>query len=195
MPTKNKTNPKLEALLTKVGRDWAKPIAKKDCEDGLGLRMYDRPTQLTRKNRFINRYLKEYMKGKGSVLDVACGSGTFLECMRYYGNEIMGTELRRFSYMESQSIPHIKHDCHDMPFPFEDGSYDLVTCQGAFGQLRPFMVPDIVGEFFRVASKTVLIRVNSTKIMEAFLTDLDSIPDGWRETFNDTIVVRYEKEN
>ena len=157
--------------------------------------MFDRPVQIKRKTRFIERYLKEYIGGSNSsVLDIGCGAGTHLECMRHFGHEIMGTELGRFSFLESQDIPHINHDCHDMPYPFKDSSYGLVTCMGVLGQLSDPIVPDVFKEFFRISSDTVLIRVNSTEIMGRFSTIFDHPPSGWKQIFNDRIVVKYRKE-
>lgn len=167
---------KFSEVVEELGPDWKQEIPSQDMTD----KVYDRTVQIIRKSAFIHRHLTEYTnQTQYSVLDLGCGAGTFLEVMRYYGNEIMGTELGRFSFLQSQGIPYREHDCHDVPYPWADNSFDLVALLGVAGHLEDFFLSDITDEMFRIAKKAIIIKVNSSITMSRLRPHLRDSRGGW----------------
>lgn len=168
-------------VLSAVGKGWAKPI-----------KMHDRVPSLNRKYDLIKRYLPEYESLKSSVIDFSCGNGALIEIMRHYGNEVMGVEHYYLDYLRSQDLPFVEHNCDRLPYPFESGSYSLLTCVGSitFYEANWFSVLD---EFFRIARDTVFIIANSGHILDNNKYILDNyMPDGWaRVDFRDPAVYKW----
>ncbi|GAB5453658.1 MAG: hypothetical protein Hals2KO_39860 [Halioglobus sp.] len=85
-----------------------------------------------------------------SVLDVACGTGGWLEACKERGASVAGIDLStRAIAVCRQRIP--EGEFHDQPaetLPFSDGEFDVVTC---LGSLEHFLNP--------VASLREMVRV------------------------------------
>jgi ubiquinone/menaquinone biosynthesis C-methylase UbiE len=183
-------------LIEALGLKWGGEADEKEMQHKLA----DRAVQIPRKDAFIREYLPEYMTGGQSVLDVSCGSGIFLEVMRYYGNEIMGTDVNRFSLLRAKQVPFIPHNSHSLPFPFEDQQFGLVTCLGSFGQYakqgkiyaRP--LNEIFAELFRLASRTVLVKMNSVETATEHARVFKGHPKGWSFSVHDTTVFKYVRK-
>lgn len=183
-------------LIEALGLKWGDEADEKEMQHKLA----DRAVQIPRKDAFIREYLPEYMTGGHRVLDVSCGAGIFLEVMRYYGNEIMGTDVNRFSLMKAKQVPFIPHNSHSLPFPFKDGEFDLVTCLGSFGQYaqqnkvyaRP--LSEIFAELFRLASKTVFVKMNSVETAMEHAKVFKGYPKGWAFSVRDTTVFKYVRK-
>lgn len=185
-----------EELIKALGVQWGEGADEKEMQHKLA----DRAVQIPRKGKFIRQYLPEYMQGGCRVLDVSCGAGIFLEVMRYYGNEIMGTDVNRFSLMQAQNIPFTPHNSHSLPFPFEDEAFDLVTCLGSFGQYasqnklyaRP--LSEIFAELFRMARQTVLVKMNSIETATRHADVFKQYPRGWVRSVHDTTIFKYARK-
>ena len=169
----------MSEILNAIGKDWrALPPGRLE-------QTYktwrNRPRLVGLKSRLVDAVLPEYKTGPARlVLDVACGSGVFLEIMRHYGHGILGTEVKYFDYLESQNIPHIVHDGSQVPYPFADQSVDLVTCMAAISLFRqPWETT--LGELFRIARQTVLVVANSGPNLDRNIASvLTYRPPGWR---------------
>lgn len=162
-------------ILKALGPMWNRPLDREDADD----KMADRVTQIPRKFKIVASYLPEYMAGGKSVLDVSCGAGVFLEIMRYFGNEIHGTCTNMFSMKASQEVPYTRWDSRNLPLPFADESYDLVSCFGSlkqYGDTRALIFRDL----FRMARETVIVDVNSSESKRKFSGFLTSPPEGWK---------------
>lgn len=148
-------------------------------------RLYNRNDQITCKYGIIKTYVPEYMGAPDrKVLDISSGSGAFLEIMRHFGHEIMGMDIQYFPLLDSQSIPYAIHNGKDLPYPFDDKSYDLVACQGAISNYR---IPweSVLGEFFRISRSCVLLICNGGHPLdenEGMLSRM--MPDGWAKPIN-----------
>lgn len=165
-------------IVRALGKKWNRKIDTTGFDEG-HLKMLDRADQLVRKNDLIERFLPEYMTGGNEVLDISCGAGVFLEVMRHYGNVIHGTSIDMFDCKESQQVPHTPLDSNDVPYPFADKSFDLVTCFGSMKKYNEDKLEAIFAEFFRIARKTVLIKLNSIGWVDQHEPLLASSPDGW----------------
>lgn len=110
-------------------------------------------------------FLPEYFKPKRrlEVLDLSCGSGSFLNLLRRKGHKIVGAD---FSRRPIYDIPFVHFDGRDLPFPFKDKSFDLVLCIISIGHYiggksltkdGVGKLNDVLAEFFRIARKTVFI--------------------------------------
>ena len=174
-------------IIDALGRKWNRKIDTSGLDEG-HLKMTDRPEQITRKNELVEKFLKEYMKGGGSVLDISCGAGVFLEVMRYYGNQIYGTSIDMFEFKDSQDVPHMQLDSNNVPYPFKDKTFDLVTCFGSMKKYDEAKMQDIFNEFFRIARKHVLLKLNSIGWVDQHEDMLSNPPDGWKiEVAGDTL--------
>lgn len=164
--------------VNELGRKWNRKINVSGLDEG-HLKMTDRPDQIERKNELVEKFLPEYMCGGGSVLDISCGAGVFLEVMRHYGNVIFGTGIDMFEFKDSQGVPHLALDSNNVPYPFADKMFDLVTCFGSMKKYDEAKLPAIFAEFFRIARKTVLIKLNSITWVNQHDELLSSPPEGW----------------
>jgi 2-polyprenyl-3-methyl-5-hydroxy-6-metoxy-1,4-benzoquinol methylase len=186
----------MNKVVEALGADWGE-----DAEDEqLKHKLADRVVQIPRKVAFVRQYLPEYTKGGFSVLDISCGAGIFLEVMRHYGNEIMGTDVNRFSLLQAQKVPFIPHNSHSLPFPFDAQSYDLVTCLGSFGQYaqqnKIFARPlsEIFAEMFRLARKTVVVKMNSPKTAMEHAKVFKTYPPEWKIEVSDMTIFKYTRK-
>lgn len=174
-------------IVDELGRKWKRKIDISGLDEG-HLKMTNRPDQIIRKNELVERFLPEYMRGGGSVLDVSCGAGVFLEVMRHYGNMIYGTSIDMFEFKEAQDVPHMQLDSNNVPYPFSDKMFDLVTCFGSMKKYDEAKLPEIFAEFFRIARKTVLLKLNSIGWVDEHEEMLSTPPDGWSiEVYGDTL--------
>jgi ubiquinone/menaquinone biosynthesis C-methylase UbiE len=74
------------------------------------------------------------------VLDVACGTGAWLKCCASRGAAISGVDLSRraIEFCKSAHSSGAFHACAAEQLPFDDLSFDLVTC---LGSLEHFVDP------------------------------------------------------
>jgi 2-polyprenyl-3-methyl-5-hydroxy-6-metoxy-1,4-benzoquinol methylase len=81
------------------------------------LRMWER--RLNKLERFEKR---------GSLLDVGCATGAFLELAKKRGWKVSGTELSPYAARYAENILGIPIFCGDLPdSPYPGGSFDVVT--------------------------------------------------------------------
>lgn len=137
----------------------------------------EKPRIVEANRRRVKRDLPEYLTGGYSVLDLGCGNGALLEVLQDAGNVVMGTEIRFFDMLAH--LPHVRHDCATLPYPFEDGSYDLVSCVGAITMFgAPWL--SVLAEMFRIARRTVYLHPNRGKPRDRHHATLDAYcPPGW----------------
>lgn len=162
-------------VLAALGSEWNVPVPP----GRYHAKMYQRADRLRGKLRVVGEYLEEYRAGGASVLDFSCGSGALLEILRCYGNEIFGTDVQYFEFLESQKIPYRRVDGRCLPYPFGDRTFDLVTC---IGSIQTYRLPwrDVITDFCRVARRNVLLIANSGDVFDANKDDLiEWAPPGW----------------
>ncbi|GAB3316800.1 class I SAM-dependent methyltransferase [Haliea atlantica] len=85
------------------------------------------------------------------VLDVACGTGEFLDACAAHGNSIAGVDISDTAVDECKvRLPQGEfHACPAEKLPFEDARFDVVTC---LGSLEHFLDPvSALREMVRVA--------------------------------------------
>jgi SAM-dependent methyltransferase len=85
-----------------------------------------------------------------SLLDVACGTGTFLEQARLRGLAVSGVDVSHVALEQAKTrIPDADlHEGRGEELPFADGAFDYVTC---IGSLEHFPDPERgAGEMARV---------------------------------------------
>lgn len=89
-----------------------------------------------------------------NVLDIACGIGEFLRACDTFGARVSGVDLSDKAINACKTIlPQGKfHSCSAERLPFENDSFDVVTC---LGSLEHFINPvDSLKEMVRVAKPT-----------------------------------------
>ena len=113
---------------------------------------------LTAIRDFRLRMLSFYMKQDyENLLDVSCGNGRNLKYYQWKGFKVAGTEY------DDQLIEKnlrdgffcIKVDLNKDVFPFEDNSFDVVTCTDVIEHLQDPKYA--IKELYRVAKKMILI--------------------------------------
>jgi len=97
---------------------------------------------------------------KGSSLDFGCGKGALIRHLRSRGVDAFGIELDRKEI--SESIPtdirnYIKLYDGSFPLPFENGSFDYVTCIEVLEHVKAY--EEMLREIARVVRKKVLLSV------------------------------------
>ena len=194
-------------ILNKIGREWKDPnVYNKLEEAGLfensnpkaGGKYFDRASWIDHKIYHILWSLPEYTSYKNqSVLDFSTGGGSMLEVMRFLSHDVQGTDSPKCKYKamtDSQDLKVSYFDGSLLPYPFENESFDLVTCLHAIN----FYSCDwklVIDEFLRIARKTVLVvvNVNDKGQYEQNKQFLDSYcPDGWKVQIKDS-TYKWEK--
>ena len=161
-------------LIRQLGADWRAPVTSRHAK------FLDRPRQIRLKSAIVDRYLRDFRHGGCHCLDVSCGNGVLLEVLRHYGNTVVGAEREHFELLQAQDVPYVEFDGDRLPYPFEDRSFDLVTCIGSITFYEaPW--PDVLAEFCRIARRTVFLAVNRGWVLDAHRALLDHwTAPGWR---------------
>ena len=123
----------------------------------------DRKERVRRNMHVIRNFLPEFMHAPNRrILDVSCGAGMFLEIMRHYGHAIHGLDWQYFLFLESQAIPYIdrKITAPLTPLPFDDATFDLVTCMHAISAYYPVGWEDTITELCRLSKHAVFLACN-----------------------------------
>lgn len=88
----------------------------------------------------------------GRILDLGCGNHPYFlmqaDVAEKYGLDRL--ERETLEPMSDKSIKLIDHDVHDVPLPFEDGYFDVVTMLAVFEHIEPANVAAVLGEIRRV---------------------------------------------
>ena len=172
---------------------FRKNISKKWSEDTVQFfeKFIDREQYLQQALSHINRFIPEIKTGGYSILDMSCGSGAMLEVARMYGNDIQGTDEPFCVYLpllKSQNIPYLPVDGSNLPYPFEDNSFDIVASMHAIFFFSIDKWVDIVRDLCRISRKKVLVISTSRRDKPEFdegneiLAKLDSPLPGWKMT-------------
>lgn len=139
---------------------------------------YDAPNPLHALEERILGLLLPALAGK-RVLDVACGTGRWLEKLlgwgarAGFGVDLSAGMLRRASEKPPLRGRCVRGDC--LALPFKGASADLIMCSLAAGHVRD--LGGLARELARVASREA----------DAFVTDFHPLAHarGWRRTFHD----------
>ena len=86
------------------------------------------------------------------ILDVACGQGAFLQRAARDGHSLAGVDISQVAIEHARTrLPEADLHCTIAErLPFEDGSFEVITC---FGALEHFLdIPGALAEMRRVAS-------------------------------------------
>ena len=139
------------------------------------------------------------------ILDVGCGNGATMEIFRYYGHTVQGMDFSP-GYIEegtwiyepmfkSQNLPCEIHSGSDLPYPFEDNSFDLVICWGAITFFKPIeMWPNIISEFSRLSKNKILLGVNHGDVFQSGKKYLDAWKSNkHRLTLNDNHIYKWDR--
>lgn len=182
--------PIARVIVEALGANWARPLDA-ECRN---FKWAARCDEIHRHLTLIETYLPEYLEGdRRRVLDVSAGAGVFLEIMRYAGHEIVGTELTRFDFMRAQNVPHIGHDLNAGPLPFAAQSFDLVTIFAALKQVDPERRAAVFQDLFRIARRTVVVRLNHGPFMRTEAPRLLGAPPApWLVDRLDTVTWKYQ---
>jgi len=104
------------------------------------------------------------MFNPANLLDVGCGRGQMVAYARDIGIEAEGFDFSewatgdegRYHKTEAKWIK-----CHDAtePWPYEDGSFELVIALDLFEHIYEEDIDFVIGELYRVASKYVFLQI------------------------------------
>lgn len=134
-------------------------------------------------NRLQNYFPETFKEKKLKFLDLSCGNGATLECVRFLGHETFGVDYESESHclsnlriikntnmpnkwlykilLDSQNISYKGHDLNVLPYPFADKSFDIVNCWGAIEfYSRPKFWPLLILEMLRISNLYVNIAFN-----------------------------------
>jgi len=116
----------------------------------LNCRATDRPSDLT--NKCINLMLDNLSTNSSNLLDVGCGRGFWLSILA----EKTNYSLTGCDVFESSPIKNITYKQGNIEqLPFEDKSFDIVTCHHTIEHIRS--IEKAVAELKRVARKQLII--------------------------------------
>jgi ubiquinone/menaquinone biosynthesis C-methylase UbiE len=103
-----------------------------------------------------------------SIIDIGCGEGTFLNMLARLGriSTIVGVDVSyvALKYVEGQKIRASTEE-----LPFENESFDLVTCLEVLEHLKQEAFIRAVGEIKRVAKRYIIVSVPNEEPLEYFL--------------------------
>ena len=99
-----------------------------------------------------------------NMLDVAAGRGTFIAYARDAGIEAEGFDYSEWAVSDEGRYPRCKKEwlrLHDAtkPWPYQDKSFDLVTCLDTLEHIYESDLKAVLDELFRVAGKYVFLLI------------------------------------
>lgn len=110
-----------------------------------------RPTDLS--NQCIRYMFDKIPNAKGTLLDVGCGGGFFLELANKRGFKTTGCDI-----IEGKNFDHSAYYQGSVEkLPFEDNAFDIVTCSHTLEHVVNF--DQAVNELKRVAKKKLCVVV------------------------------------
>lgn len=139
---------------------------------------YDRDPNplLSREERYLGPLIAGL--GKTRILDLACGTGRWLERLRSHTPMAFGIDnsaaMLRIAHLKPSAAGHLTQAaCESLPF--RDASFDLGICSFALGHIRD--LGTTAGELARVMQRGA----------DVFVSDLhpDAHAHGWRVGFRD----------
>ena len=142
-------------------------------------------------------------KGSLKILDVATGSGRTLKQLRvaFPKEKITGIDLsdsylkeasRYISDLEGDLIELIKANAEELPF--EDNSFQCISCVYLFHELPRAIRAKVLNEFFRVLEPGgTLVLADSIQINDS--PDFISIMENFYKSFHEPFYCDYIKED
>jgi ubiquinone/menaquinone biosynthesis C-methylase UbiE len=100
-----------------------------------------------------------------SVLDIAVGTGRFVEMYHRKNMSVSGIDISQDMLAEARKVLGAAYDRCDMrlgsaeTLPWPDASFDLVVCFRFFGLIPMSVALNVLREIGRVARRSVIIRV------------------------------------
>lgn len=120
---------------TRAAYDALAPIWSAATDDNAFNAHYERPA--------VRALVPRPLEGR-RVLDAGCGSGALVAWLRTEGAEAVGVDLSPAMVEEARRrCPDAAFEVADLgePLPFEDASFDGITCSMALHYLRDWSVP------------------------------------------------------
>ncbi len=111
----------------------------------------DRPTDLSEES--INFMLGKLDKSYGSLLDVGCGNGYFLNRVKDLIPDTCGCDV--FDNVHLDGGKYVQADIENLPF--DDNEFDVVCCHHVLEHVLD--LPKAVAELKRVAAKKLIVVV------------------------------------
>jgi len=103
-----------------------------------------------------------------NFLDVGCGRGQMVAYARNIGIEAEGFDYSEWATSDEGRYHRTEAEwikCHDAtePWPYEDGSFELVVALDLFEHIYEDDIDFVIGELYRVASKYAFLQIATTK--------------------------------
>lgn len=117
----------------------------------IDIKSQDRPTDMNVPT--MNWFLEKIPLAPGSLLDVGCGRGYWLNELARLRPELDLTGLDFFESLQLDRARYVQGNAEKLPFP--DNAFDIVTCIHTIEHLQD--LPQALSELVRVARKMVLI--------------------------------------
>lgn len=115
------------------------------------VRAKDRPSDTNEAS--INYILRNLNAKSGSLLDVGCGRGYWLDLVADKCPNLELTGVDFFDDLPLKRSKYVRGNVEALPFP--DKSFDIVTCQHTIEHLKD--LPKAIEEMKRVARKQIII--------------------------------------
>ncbi len=197
----------LHECIEGIGSEWKDPhfwekIDKNPFFTSSGInspkKYLDRVRTITLNYALISTYLPELLSGGFKVWDFSCGSGIFLEILRFMGNYVEGSDQPGLPYRmltESQGINVSVIDGRKPPFPIKSKSVHWLTCIGALTFYGGENWEKVMREFFRIAQKGVFIGINAGGIYDENKKIIEKmvLPPKWHLTKRNRTYFKYER--
>jgi 2-polyprenyl-3-methyl-5-hydroxy-6-metoxy-1,4-benzoquinol methylase len=110
----------------------------------------------------VCRVLGEQTSGKGTLVDIGCGTGKLRDSVAALTREYIGCDVVRYGSLPAD-IPFVEADLNHAPYPIADASADVVTCVETIEHLEnPRLV---VRELVRIARPGGLVIVTTPNVL------------------------------
>lgn len=133
-------------------------------------KIWNRPDQIEKSFHLVKKLLPEALNKtptKGTLLDISCGTGVFMEVMRFLGWTVTGTEKPGHQYGPMhlmQKLTVVEMNNSELPrlaannlIPLPEKSYDVVTCFGAINYIPTSLWKPFADELMKLAKRSLII--------------------------------------